>query len=86
MSSNQALHVYLGWEPDFQAAQVMELLRLSGALNRAGMLINEAGEEIAAINEAAAILTAMASKLMEELYPDRDAMEDHANRLEQRAK
>lgn len=86
MSNNQALHVYLGWEPDFQAAQVMELLRLSGALNRAGMIINDADEEAAAINEAAAILTSMASKLMEELYPDRDAMEDHANRLEQRAK
>lgn len=86
MTYNQPLHVYLGWEPDFQAAHVMELLRLTGALNRAGMLINEADEEVAAINEAAAILTTMARKLMEELYPDRDAMEDHANRLEQRAK
>lgn len=86
MSNNQALHVYLGWEPDFQAAHVMELLRLSGALNRAGKIINDAGEEAAAVNEAATILTSMASKLMEELFPDRDAMEDHANRLEQRAK
>lgn len=86
MSNNQPLHVYLGWGPDFQAAHVMELLRISGALNRAGMLITEADEDVAAINEAAAILTTMAYTLMGEIFPDRDAMENHANRLEQQTK